>query len=371
MKPAKEAYSLVTGISMSVRNFPEKVLDSAATPPSVASQGKDKEAQEAVINPREAAPEPPQSTDEDKPAVAQDDHDQDNVSVRGAWVQGVLEACDPLGVGPRDSLTTADRGQNLMTPGTTMSMSRTSLSTPTVTGGGCPSDDPSAPQPDEVNEDHVSTETIISCSDGDLLLHIRHQPDNGQGAAPEESAQILSLKVSSAVLRIASAPLRNLLDAPPASRSHAQAGLHHLIAIHEPRVWGCRERKGTVALILRAPNPEQLRQAALTVFNILHLNKDYLPTETPSMLQVAWVAEFAWVLGCLNPIVPWIRSWIAASPTVHDDTRLVSALFLGFILGDSKTFEQASLQWVLRGKKSDFDRFNDSSLGVMIVIHSK
>ena len=350
---------------------------SPTTPSPVELRGKGKETHQTITNPPEAASEPPQAIDENKPGVSlctQDD--QDTVSVRGAWVQGVLNALDPLGMGPGGSLTSTESGQNLMTPrtATAMSMSRgttLSLSTPTVTGGGCPSDEPSEPQHDERDGANENDETIVSCSDGDLLLHVRYQSPENQDAAAQTSAPVLSLRVSSTVLRIASARLRLLLDAPPVSRSRTTAGLHHLVAIHEPRVWGCREGKGTVALVLKVPDQsEHLRQAALIVFNILHHN-NYLPAETPSMLQIAWVAELAWVLGCLSPIVPWITSWIARSPTVDAHTRHVSALFLGFVLGDRETFEEASLHWVLRGKKSDFDGFERSSLGIMIVIHGK
>ena len=333
---------------MSVKNLAEGEVDSATTPGP-----------------------PPQPTDENQSLATQDD--QDTVSIRGAWVQGVLDACGPLGMSPRDGSTTTSGEQNLMTPGTAtaISMSLGSLSTPTVTGGGCPSDEPSEAQRNEHERTGGSNETIVPCSaNGDLLLHIRYQSQ--QDATTEISAPILSLRVSSEILRHASDPLKLLLDAPTISRSRTPAGLQHLIAIHEPRVWGCREGRGTVALILRAPiQSEQLRQAALIVFNILHLNKSYLPAETPSMLQIAWVAELAWVLDCLIPITPWIKSWVAGCPMVDADTRLVSALFLGYIMGDSETFEQASLHWLLRGAKSHFDKFEGSSLGVLVDIQGK
>jgi len=359
---------------MSVKSFTEEGVGSAASPPTV---GIDKETHQTITHPPEAAPESPQAMDENQPvATSCTQDDQDTVSVRGAWVLGVKMALGPLGIGPGDGSTTTDGGKSLMTPDTAaaMSMRLGSLSAPTVTGGGCPSDEPSESQRgrDEHERSNENNETIVSCSDvdADLLLQIRYQ--NDQDATTETSTPILSLRVSSTVLRMASPPLRLLLDAPPVSRSRTPAGLHHLIAIHEPRVWGRREGRGTVALILRAPTQsEQLRQAALIVFNILHLNKSYLPAETPSMLQIAWVAELAWVLGCLSPIVPWIQSWVAGCPAIDADTRLVSALFLGFVMGDSETFEQASLHWVLRGKKSDFDKFEESSLGVMIVIQGK
>ncbi|RPB25584.1 hypothetical protein L211DRAFT_867092 [Terfezia boudieri ATCC MYA-4762] len=352
---------------MSVRNSVEMVIDSAANQPMVEQL---EETQQTITHPPEEAPELLHVTAENEPVVTSCTQDyQDTVSVRGAWVQGVLNACDPLGIGPGGRSTTTDGGQNLMTPGTAtaMSMSLESLSTPTVTGGGCPSDEPSEPQRLEHEETDESNETMVSCCvNGDLLLHVRYQ--SNQEATTEASAPILSLQVSSEILRIASDPLKLLLDTPPVSMSRTPAGLHHLIAIHEPRVWGRREGRGTVAFILKAPiQSEQLRQAALTVFNIIHPNK-YRPTEAPSMLQIAWIAELAWVLDCLSPIVPWIKSWIGGCPRVDADTRLVSALILGFVMGDSETFEQASLHLVLRGRKSDFDRFEGSSLGVMIVI---
>ncbi|KAF8423917.1 hypothetical protein EV426DRAFT_601703 [Tirmania nivea] len=260
-----------------------------------------------------------------------------------------------------------------MTPNTATAMSMgigttLSLSTPTVTGGGSPSDEPSEPQQDEQKRIDGNNERIVSCPDGDLLLNIRHQ--SNQDAEAETGALILSLQVSSTVLRIASAPLKLLLDAPPVSRSRTQSRLHHLIAIHEPRVWGYREGRGAVSLILKAPiQSEQLREAALIFFHVLHPNEESLPAGTPSMLQIAWVAELAWVLGYLRPLVPWIRSWLTGGPVVDADTRLVSALFLAFVMGDRETFEQASLHWILRGRKSDFDKFEGSSLGIMIVIH--
>ncbi|KAF8423916.1 hypothetical protein EV426DRAFT_601702 [Tirmania nivea] len=262
-----------------------------------------------------------------------------------------------------------------MTPESTATVMRmslgTTLGTPAVTGGGYPSDEPSKSQhADEHDGTDGNSETIISCSDvdADLLLHIQYQ--SNQAETTKISAPILSLRVSSTVLRMASSALRLLLDAPPVSRSRTQSGFHHLIAIHQPRVWGYREGRGVVALILKASiQSEQLRQAALIVFNLLHHNKNYRPTEAPSMLQIAWVAELAWVLDCLGPVVPWIQSWLVGCPAVDADTQLVSALFLAFVMGDRETFEQASLHWVLRGRKSDFDKFEKSSLGIMIVIH--
>ncbi|KAF8421501.1 hypothetical protein BGX38DRAFT_604233 [Terfezia claveryi] len=207
---------------MSVRNFVEMGIDSAANQPTVEQL---EETQQTLTHPPEEAPEPLHAT-----------ADQDTVSVRGAWVQSVLSACGPLGIGLGGG---SDGGQNLMTPGTAtaMSMSLGSLGTPTVTGGGCLSDEPSEPQRDENEKTDENNETIVSCCvNGDLLLHVRYQ--SNQDATTEASAPILSLRVSSEILRIASDPLRLLLDAPPVSRSRTPAGLHHLIAIHEPRVWG-------------------------------------------------------------------------------------------------------------------------------------
>ena len=89
------------------------------------------------------------------------------------------------------------------------------------------------------------------------------------------------------------------------------------------------------------------------------------------MRQIAWVAELACLLDCLDPITPWIKSWVAGCPTVDADTQLVSALLLGFVMGDSETFEQASLHWLLRGTKSDFDKLEGSSLGVSVYIQGK
>ena len=350
---------------MSVRNFAEGEVDSAATPPTVEPLGEGNETHQTITQSPKAPPEPPQATDETKPVLISSTHDdQDTVSVRGAWVQGVLNACGPLGMGPGDGSPATDGGQDLMTPGTATAMSMMSLgslSTPTVTGGGCPSDEPSEPQCNEHEKTDRNNQTIVPCSiNGDLLLHIRYQSD--QDATTEISAPILSLRVSSEILRIASDPLELLLNG---------AELHHLIAIRKPRVWGCRERKGTLALILKTPiQSEQLRQAALIVFNIIHQNK-YRPTEAPTMLQIAWVAELAWVLDCLDPITPWIKSWVAGCTMVDADTRLVSALLLGFVMGDSETFEQASLHWLLRGTKCDFDKFEGSSLGVLVDIQGK
>ncbi|KAF8421503.1 hypothetical protein BGX38DRAFT_1240188 [Terfezia claveryi] len=162
-------------------NYTEGKVGSIATPSAV---GNDK--QQTLTHPPEAAPEAPLRTEDD----------QDTISVREAWVQDVKMALHPLGIGPGDGSTMTNGGQNLMTPdtATAMSVSLESLSTPTVTGGGCPSDECSESQ---------RARTIVSCSDvdADLLLHVRYQ--SGQDATTETSAPILSLRVSSTVLRMA------------------------------------------------------------------------------------------------------------------------------------------------------------------------
>ncbi|KAF8448419.1 hypothetical protein BGX38DRAFT_1188857 [Terfezia claveryi] len=179
-------------------NYTEGKVGSIATPSAV---GNDK--QQTLTHPPEAAPEAPLRTEDD----------QDTISVREAWVQDVKMALHPLGIGPGDGSTMTNGGQNLMTPdtATAMSVNLESLSTPTVTGGGCPSDECSESQRARVGHEGTAgdNQTIVSCSDvdADLLLHVRYQ--SGQDATTETSAPILSLRVSSTVLRMASAPLNS------------------------------------------------------------------------------------------------------------------------------------------------------------------
>lgn len=148
------------------------------------------------------------------------------------------------------------------------------------------------------------------------------------------------------------------------------AGGH--VAIHEPRVWGCRESRGIVSLIVKAPGKSNdVIQAILIVFKILHHNERYLAAELPNMLQVALVAEVAWILDCVGSVVTWIQAWLTRKPKLDADGRLVSGLFLGRVLQDRDAFAISAVHWIQRAEKSDVDKFLDSSLGLMYVIHGR
>ncbi|RPB22161.1 hypothetical protein L211DRAFT_885936 [Terfezia boudieri ATCC MYA-4762] len=147
-------------------NFTEGKVDSVATPSAV---GNDKETQQTITHPPETAPEALQVIDDDSNLVLE---------------------------------TTTDGGQNSMTPdtATAMSMRIETLSTPTVNGGGCPSDEPF-----ESQRARLGTRVLMRTIDAGLLLHVRYQ--SGQDATTETSAPILSLRVTSTVLWMASPPL--------------------------------------------------------------------------------------------------------------------------------------------------------------------
>jgi len=116
---------------MSVRNIAEEEADSTVTSPTGEPLWEGNETHRTRTHPPEVAIELLQATDENTPVLTLSTHDdQDTISVRGVWVQDVVNACGPLGMGSGDGSTTTDGGQNY---------------TPTVTGGGCPSDEPSEP----------------------------------------------------------------------------------------------------------------------------------------------------------------------------------------------------------------------------------
>ena len=271
----------------------------------------------------------------------------------------VIYAQESVGAGlwHRAASTIDGESGPLATPKTTLSIASDDES--------ATSSAPTARDPDELDDGrypndpdshnaHLSNPIESVCLDGDLLLNIRSESTKtGTNSVNSPIAPIiLKLRVSSAVLRIASAPLKALLDIPASNTSGANQWRRLIFyrpsQTHPPRFWGYREGGGTFSIVVNSTIPtDELRQSMLLLFQILHHNNNIHQCRTPNLLQVTWVAEIAWVLRCIAPIVPWIKSWLSGLIPVDMEVQLVSRVVLGFVLGDSEVFNNASRQLLL------------------------
>ena len=200
------------------------------------------------------------------------------------------------------------------------------------------------------------------CSTGDILLNVRRRVSD-IGAenlclGPLMRARPLGrFRVSSAVLKMASPYMKNCLDAPVGDTTilSGQTQGTGLAAAGSPRLQ--KDHRSNLDLIIEQPSDE-LDEAATAVrifLKIIHFKmnpKECIRTRTCGVgVVTTLVAEIAYTLGCVGPVVPWINLWLTRDLSKLDTTWLwvdcyndeyYQGIIAGYVLKDKVAFKRWS-----------------------------
>jgi len=227
-------------------------------------------------------------------------------------------------------------------------------------------------------DDHSDHQVPIVVIDpgGDTVLSLRlFDFDQGGHAAPNktEGKPLARLRVSSEILRKASTVMIPTVTA--------------MLPTKSPLLWTHMDDNQNLSLLIKSKN--QLAQpggrgwALETLMGILHFTRD--PAERFASLgdcakdeavMIAFVADTAWALGCVGPVVPWIYLWLT-----HVELRSAASgsldwwwpclgIVVGFVVGDATAFERWSKVCIRYGCDSAGSPF-DQGLYVCDVVYGK
>ena len=168
-----------------------------------------------------------------------------------------------------------------------------------------------------------------------------------------------------------------------------------MLPTESPLLWTHMDNIGNLSLLIKSQNPKSsmyLRQqpclewALETLMEILHLTRK--PEErfvsdcaTDEAVIIAFVADIAWALNCIGPVVPWINLWLtrvqlrsaaSALPEWHYTWQWPCVgIVVGFTMGDATAFERCSMMCIRHGCGSGNDGPFDHGLYVCDLVYSK
>lgn len=220
---------------------------------------------------------------------------------------------------------------------------------------------------------------------GDLVLNFICKPESSWNDI-DNMLPFLRLRVSSAVVQGASKILKLLTEVNiPGAEQQTP------ISLQPPRLHGLlvgADHNSQYLIIsndrVRSNVPDALR----ILFYILHWKIDYFPL-SPKPVLVARVAEVAWLLDCVDSVVPWIQSQLLQlldpKPSVEALQRAYRSgasmrrmslgpyenLLFSFAIGDQRSFLRASLDYVLLTTPAAHEGRVGPSVGIMATLGGK
>lgn len=226
--------------------------------------------------------------------------------------------------------------------------------------------------------------------DGDSVINIVFVvPNHSMGFnTPIETSPAYRIRVSSPVMRLPSAVLKDLFNIPQNSHvtvsDTCTSGVEfktpsprfHLAYLGNREIGLVFELKSDYQLDIPYIT-EVLEQrwiyAVLIILRVIHFRE--VPDVSFDLEQVAYVAELAWALGCLPPLEPWINLWLSEyePPTESSDTNARSAKpdpddlacgLIGLALNDETAFETATKAWIRCCSAKELDHFGLAHISV-------